>query len=120
MVSPRLGFANDLRGHAPTAALMGGQDARRRNRQFWTTADRGQPSPLSAAASNCGHILLKYKDQENKRFILLDANTPARDLKTSQLLSPISRNGSIGATADRRSVLAEAGGGPSPREAAWI
>jgi len=64
--------------------------------------------------------LLKYKYRENKRFILLDTNTTARDLKTSLLLSPISRNVPIGATANRRSVLAEAVGGAPPREAAWI
>jgi hypothetical protein len=69
-----------------------------------TTQVTEQLSRLSTAASNCGHILLKYRYQENKRFILLDANTTARDLKTSQLLSLISRNAAINATANRRSV----------------
>jgi len=64
--------------------------------------------------------LLKYKDPENKRFILLDASTTARDLKTSQLLSPIGRNALIRAAANRRSALAEAAGGASLNEAAWI
>jgi len=64
--------------------------------------------------------LLKYKHQENKRFILLDASTTTRDLKTSQLLSLISRNAPIGATANRRLVPAEAAGGASLKGAAWI
>ncbi len=86
MVSLRLGFANDLRGSCATRRI----DERATKPAGATgyarpAADHGQPSRLSAAASNCGHILLKYRYQENKRFILLDANTTTCDLKTSQL-----------------------------------
>src|SRR5216683_5727880 len=101
MVSLRRGFANDSRRSCADRHVDGRPGLTAGNQQVGATADRGQPSGPSAAASNCGHILLKYQYRENKRFILLDANTITRDLKTSRLLSPISRNAAIGATDDR-------------------